>query len=184
MFHFLRLLIQLTMAPRNGWEDIQNDRLDPRMAFYKGFIPLCVISSAAVLFQLVYHPYLSVVYLIEKSVIQLVALFLTYYISEFFFSLYQIRNIEGSLNMSTVRMYLMMTVSEMALMMLVINMVPFSPVLMLLPLYVVVVMRMAVRFLGVSQQRIGHFMFLSMSTIFAPPLLIMLVFGYLTQPSV
>lgn len=184
MLHFLRLLLQLTLAPKNGWEDIGNENPDWRPMFYTGFLPLCVISAAAVLFQLVYHPYYPAIFLIEKSVIQLVAVFITYYIAEFFFSLYQLRNISGSLNMAKVRVYMMMVLSVMAVMLMVINLVPFSPVLMLLPLYIIVVMRMAVTYLGVLEARIGHFMILSITTLFAPPLIIMLLFGYLTQQTV
>ena len=181
MLHYLRLLIQVMLAPGNGWEDIDRERPDQHTMLFTGFLPLCVISALSVLFQLVYHPYLHLIFLVEKAVIQLVAVFITCYIAEFFFSLYQIHNIGGSLVMSRVRVYLMVTLSELALMLLVINLVPFSPVLMLLPLYVIVVMRMAVPYLGVLENRIGNFMVLSIATVFVPPLLIMFLFGYLTR---
>lgn len=181
MLHFLRLLIQITLAPRNGWEDVETEDPDPRTIFYTGFVPLTAVSALSVLFKLVYHPYLSVLLLFEKSLIQFVAMFVTYYLGEFFFSLYLLRNIRGSLQPDRMRLYLMMSLSVMSLMLMIINMVPFSPVLMLLPLYVVVVMRMSTDYLSVARGRTGHFMLLSMSALFAPPLIIMFIFGYLTR---
>lgn len=184
MRHYLRLLIQITLAPHNGWEDLDKDDPDPRTAFYTGFVPLTAISAVAMLFQLVYHPYLSVMLLIEKALTQFVAMFVTYYLGEFFFSLYLLRNITGSLQPDRMRLYIMMVLSVMSFMLMIINMVPFSPVLMLLPLYVVVVMRMATEYLSVSDGRTGHFMLLSMSSLFAPPLIIMFIFGYLTKQNI
>ncbi len=181
MRHFLRLLIQIILAPRNGWEDLETDDPDPRTTFFTGFVPLTAISAIAVLFQLVFHPYLSVMLLFEKALIQFVAMFVSYYLAEFFFSLYLLRNIKGSLQPDRMRLYIMMTLSVLSIMMMVINIVPFSPVLMLLPLYVVVVMRMATGYLSVVEGRTGHFMLLSMSSMFAPPLIIMFIFGYLTK---
>lgn len=181
MLHYLRLLLQLILAPRNGWEDIENDFPDARHLFMNGFIPLTIVMALSVFIAKIYHSDITFIVLLEKSIIAFVAFFAGFYIADFFFSLFLIRDIPTAVDQKRVAVYLSFVFCVMALMSTVINCVPFSPVLVLLPLYSIVVMRRGADFLGVLPSRIGHFMMLSIFSIFVPPYLIIFLFSFIVR---
>lgn len=179
MLHFLKMLVQLLMAPKNGWEDILADNLPERQLRLRGFMPLLILCALSGVIQKLYHSDLSWLYVIENAVVVFVAFFVAAYIAEFAFSLLLIRDISTSLNPARIQTFIIYTLGIIALMLTLINCVPFSPVLILLPLYSIVVMRMGVKFLDVTEPRIGHFMFLAIGSIFVPVFVIKFLFGLL-----
>lgn len=181
MTHFLKLLFQLILAPQNGWDDIRQESDDSHRVFTRGFLPLVAICAVSVFIQLLYHTDATLLVLVLKAIICFVAFFVTRYIAFFFYSLLLLRDIDTSLNPDRINLFILYTLSVMAMMVTVINCVPFSPVLILLALYSIVVIRMGSRFMGVLADRVGHFMFLSIGTLFLPPFLIMFLFGMLVE---
>ncbi|MCM1110617.1 MAG: hypothetical protein NC336_05375 [Clostridium sp.] len=179
MMHFLKLLVQLLLAPKNGWEDIAVESDGQRRVYAVGFLPMITVAALSGFVQKAYHTDESWLMMTEKAVVLFFSFFVTVYIAEFFFSLLLIRDISTSLNQRRIRLFILYTLSVMALMMTVVHLVPFSPVLVLLPLYSIVVMRMGTRFMKVDRDRIGHFMFLSIGSIFVPAFLLVFLFGLL-----
>lgn len=179
MMHFLKLMFQLVLAPRNGWADIRDDSDDARRVFAGGFLPLAIVCALSTFLQLFYHTDATPLVLLLRAIICFVGLFVTRYIAFFFYSLFLLRDIDTSLNPERINLFILYVLSVMATMLTIINCVPFSPVLILLPLYSIVVIRMGARFMGVIHERLGHFMFLSIGALFLPPFLIMFIFGML-----
>lgn len=179
MGHFLKLLVQLILAPRNGWEDIESEGCEPEWAFAHGLVPLAAIASLSTFMAKVYHHDLLWTTLIQKAIVVFAAFFAAIYVAEFFFSMFFLSDIDTSLDTRRIRSFLIYSLSVMAFMTAIINCVPFSPVLVLLPLYSIVVMRKGARYLSVLPARVGHFMMLSIFSVFAPPFLIIFLFGLL-----
>lgn len=179
MTHFLKLLTQVILAPKNGWEDIDAESDYSSGVLSRGLVPLLLLTALSVFIRKIYHSDVSIISLIQQSIIVFAAFFITIYIAEFFFSLFFIRNIAGELKPHRIRIFIYYCIGAMAMMTLLIGCVPFSPVLILLPLYSIVVMRMGADYLEVLPERIGNFMILSLLSVFIPPFLIIFLFGML-----
>lgn len=177
--HFLKLLVQVILAPSNGWLDIEREGSDAKWAFASGFLPLTIATALSTFMGKVYQHDLLWSVMVQKSIVVFAAFFAGLYIGEFFFSMFFLPDIETSLDTRRIRLFLVYSLSVMALMSTIINCIPFSPVLILLPLYSIVVMRKGSRFLKVLPSRIGHFMMLSIFGVFVPPFLIIFLFNLL-----
>lgn len=179
MLHYIKMLIQLLLAPKNGWEDIAEDTYDGQTLMYRGFLPLLFVASLSSFAQLFYLSSCSVLDAILQSVIMFGVFYGVLYLGEFFFSLYIIKLTDTSINYKRINMFLIYSLSVMALMTMLMKSVPFSPVLILLPLYSLVVMRRGARFMGVSPANAGKFMFLCIGAVFFPVYFVIYLLGLL-----
>lgn len=179
MLNYLKLLVQLVLAPENGWEDIEDENLPAIKVLRSGFIPLLIITSLSVFAGLLYHVDATIGTLVRRAIITFGAFFVAIFIAEFFFSLFFIRDTAKAVDSGRVRSFIIWSLSVMALTTLIMNSVPFSPVLILLPLYTIVVIRRATDFMSVLPERVGNFMVLSILSIFLPPFIIIFLFRVL-----
>lgn len=181
MLHYFKMLLQLLMAPSNGWIAVAHDTMDYRTLVRRGYLPMILICGLSGFMQMLYPNDMTWLAAIQKAIVEMVAFVITGYFAEFMFSLLLLKDISTSLNMHVIRLYITYTLSILAMMVTLMNLVPFSPVLILLPLYTIVVMRTGTKFVGVLHHRIGHFMFLSIGSIFVPVFTIILLFGLLIR---
>lgn len=183
MLHFLKNLLQLTINPARGWEDVSHDGELPSMLCRDGFYPLLgftALTCAANFLKVDMTP--TLISVIQDAIITFSVYFATLFFAEFVFgvTMSKISDKEPSPRKnSTVIIY---ALSMMAVINIIINLVPIDlAVLKFLPVYVGFVLYKSMRYLSVPQERTGHFMFMSLFSIIAVPYALIMLFHLLMQ---
>lgn len=178
MLEYLKSLIQLILAPRYGWEDIEADDIRPEQIFLHGFLPLSVLSGLCVFVQLAYHPVLSLVGLTIMAVSEFVSYFLSYYIALLILGSVIPGISFGEFSRDRLKTYVLSCLGLMCLMGILKNCLPsdFATVYFLL-IYVAVIMWRGIDFMRVELRHEIKFTLVSVIAIMLPTLLINLIFG-------
>lgn len=178
MVRFLINILQIFVNPKRGWEDISYDSTDTSTLTRSGYYPLittAALSSFALFYRIAYHPtFVDVI----KNVICTFTIYLaTLYFADFMFSTFFEPMSEkqySSKRNSTLTIY---SLAILAILQIVINIIPFDfPVLYFMPIYVGVIIYKAIPYMGVKENKIGQYMFLSVFSIIVPVFLLQFLF--------
>lgn len=180
---FLTNILQLIVNPAKGWEDISHDHDDHVMLSRVGFYPLLGIGTLSCFMNMLkIGQNVAFMQAFESAIIMLTVYFATLFIAGAAFGYYmpKISYKEPSTLRNTT--FIVYTLSIMLLIEIIINIIPINfPVLYFLPIYLGVIMYKGTAYAGINPDKEGHFMFLSVFSIIAPPYLLGLLFKTILQ---
>lgn len=157
MLNYLKLMLQLVLAPSKGWDDVAIAAPDARRELLCGLVPLCVLTGVSVGVSALWDSHLQLSTVIIRAVITFAVYMLTYFIAQALLTALLPRITEdGLVDRERVSLFASLNVGQMAVIGLIENLLPAEvPILQFLPLFVVVVMYRARNFLGVDASRTG-----------------------------
>lgn len=175
---YLKLLLQLFLAPQRGWEDMAAVTISPETMVKRGFIPLAALASLTSFIALVFHPAIEVLALIFKTLMQFVALLAGYYIAILIITAYRpmISNPGREASDRNVRLFALGMMGLMALVGLISNCLPSDfDIVYFLYVYLGIVAWRGKGILAVAHDKTVSFVILAVIATIIPPLLIMMI---------
>lgn len=157
MLNYLKLMLQLVLAPSKGWVDVAKAEPDPLRMLLFGLLPVSVLAGASVGVSVLWDSRVHVSSLIIGGVVTFAVYLLTYFIAQALLTALLPRITEdGLIDRERVSLFAELCVGMMAIIAMIENLLPAEvPILQFLPLFVVVVMYRARGFLGVDQTKVG-----------------------------
>ena len=184
MKYYLKLLFQLILSPRNGWEDIdkavlgEKARLTPSRLLTSGFYPLIAITALSVFMQAILKSHVVFITLFMRAIITFVIYFISYFFSNFVMSVAIEPMVEGEYDEFRCQTFSLFTLGMLAVISIIINCLPITPlVLFFLPCYVALVQWKGCEFMHIRKDRIGQFMMLAILGVLLPPYIFYFVFS-------
>lgn len=173
MLLYLKYLIQLLLAPSDGWQDVAETDPSPALLSRKGFLPLLGVVAASELCGLLYNKGLGFDVQIIRGVIDFGACFVALYVAGIVFDIYLGGMLEPSASGDVRRKgqtLALMALGEMALVRLVCNLLQADITIMkFLPLYVVLILYKAAPYAGVRADSVMRFTVVAaLATVVAP----------------
>lgn len=178
MLRYLRLIFQIFLAPRQGWEDVSAEPVAPETLLREGFIPLAAVAAVARLMTLVYHGATSATNLIVHMVLEFGAYFAGYFIAVFALSAYQSRFSEPGEEASerVVKLFCLCMAGLMAFTGLLRNVLPSDfAIVNFLYVYLAIIAWRGEAFMRVAPGRSTVFVITAVLAVILPPLLIMML---------
>lgn len=178
MLHFIKHLLQLIISPVNGWEDISHKGTDAKRLATEGLYPLLGITAISTFIRFFYDDDLTLINLIQQSIVAFVQFFVTYFFALFTFSLHLGKMIEGEINEKRNMTYITYSIAILAFIKIIENCTPIKFSLMaFFPIYAIIIMWRGDRYMAVKKEKQGTFFALFLLSIFAPPYLINYLFN-------
>lgn len=178
MLRFLKNILQLTINPSRGWEDVSHDADDPAALCRDGLYPLlafAALSCVGGFWKL--DSTTTLVTVIQNAIITFTAYFATMFFAEFTMGLAMDKICDKTPSPKKNSTVVIYSLAILALITIIINLVPLDlAVLKFLPVYVGFILYKSMRYVSVAQDKIGHYMFLTIFSIIAPPYLLMFIF--------
>lgn len=181
MLHYLKLMLQILMAPQRGWEDVEADGETSRHTLLCGLLPLVGVAALTVGFSAFYELRPSLPQLLIRAVVSFASYMISYFIgvTVLVYSLPHLSN-SGRVNRERVELFSAYCTGMMAAIGILQNLLPMElTLLQFLPIYVVVVICLGRNFVDVGEQNIFRFAAVSIAGIILPVFLI----GRLLLPS-
>ncbi|MCM1028528.1 MAG: hypothetical protein NC484_02820 [Alloprevotella sp.] len=178
MGHYLKLLFQIFLSPRSGWEDVSADKSGPDLLMRRGLLPLAALTSLTRFLTLVYHRGEEFMSVMPGALIEFVAYLAGYFIAILALTAYMPRVTRhgAAATDRDIRLYALCMTGLMALVGLVRNCLPSDfAIVNFLYLYLAVVAWRGREFLHVDLDKEVTFVILAVVSSIIPPLLIMLL---------
>ncbi|MDE6223718.1 MAG: hypothetical protein K2M49_08500 [Muribaculaceae bacterium] len=159
MLHFLKLMLQILMAPSRGWEDVGADSVGARQLFRAGLLPLIGVAALTVSFGALFQLHPSAGALIVRSIVVIARYIIAYFcgVAVLEFALPKLA-IEGLVDRNRVELFCVYCTGMMVIIGILENLLPMElTLLQFLPIYVVVVICMGRTFLDVDERHIFRF---------------------------
>lgn len=175
MLHYLRLMLQILMAPRRGWEDVAaDDGCCPRHILFQGLIPLAGIAALSVGTGFLYKNDAHIDVMLITAIVTFARYVLTYFIAValLMYALPKLAE-NGVAVKRNVELLSAYCVGIMALIGIFENLLPMEiPLLQFLPLYVVVVIIQSRWFINVAETSLFRYAACAIAGIILPVFLI------------
>lgn len=178
MRRYLKLLLQIFLAPQRGWEDVSAEPVAPDTLLRRGFIPLAAVAALARLMAWAYHGVGSVTEMLLSVVVEFGAYFAGYFIAVFAVSAWLPRVSEPGREASecVVRLFAVSMAGLMACVGLLRNVLPSDfAIVNFLYVYLAIIAWRAEAFMRVAPGRSAAFVILAVVAVIIPPLLIMML---------
>lgn len=159
MLHYLKLILQILMAPRSGWEDVLADGRNPRNVLFSGLIPLSALAAATVGLGFFYRNDAVAGELLIEAVVVFARYILTYFIAVALL-LYVLPKLtfDGIVARQRVELLSVYCVGMMALIGILENILPMDiPLLQFLPLYIVVIIIQSRWFVNIDEHALFRY---------------------------
>lgn len=180
MLHYLKLMLQILMSPKRGWDDVAADETSPRYLLRQGLLPVAIVASLTVGLGFLYQIRPQAYTIILTGVVAFVRYMLTYFIAValLVYLLPRVTN-DGAVDRTRVELFSVYCVGMMALIGILENIIPYQkgntpllPLIQFLPLYVVVVMIQGRGILNIIENRLFIFAAITIIGIILPIFLI------------
>ena len=158
MLNYLKLMLQLVLAPSKGWDDVAAAAPDPQRELVFGLVPVCALAGISVAASVYWMHDVAFSSLIIRGVVCFAVYILTYFIAQALLTALLPRITEdGLVDRERVAVFAQLCVGLMAVFGMVENLLPseVAPIVQFLPLLVVVVMYRARDFLDVDRTKTG-----------------------------
>jgi hypothetical protein len=178
MRRYLKLLLQLFLAPKQGWEDVSADTSEPDDLARRGLYPLAGVAALTTFMTVVYHPGVSAVALIIAAILRFGAYFAGYFITIFALTtcLPRISLPGREASQRDIHLFAVCMTGLMAMVGLVRNCLPSDfAIVNFLYVYLAIIMWRAEHFLRVMPGKSVVFVILAVVSVIVPPLLIMML---------
>lgn len=159
MLHYLKLMLQILMAPQRGWEDVEAEGATARRVLLRGLLPLVAIAAVTVGFGALYQLHPSFSELLIKGVVVFLRYAISYFIGVAVLT-YTLPRLtaDGLVDRERVELFCAYCVGMMALIGILENLLPMElTLLQFLPIYVVVVICLGRGFVDVDERNIFSF---------------------------
>ena len=164
MFKFIRYLLQLILAPGAGWAYIRRQNPEPELLLHNGLMPLLAFA---------YMRHVTLATVLMRAVADFGAYFITVFIARLIFELYLGKLTITEPDTRRLENFTICGIGIMVLFQIVTNCVPWNLVLLkFLPLYAILILYKASRFLVVKKNAELRFTGLASIAIVAMPLAI------------
>ena len=176
MKQYLLYLLQLLLAPKQGWKDIAADGKDYEALERRGFIPFAAIAALSVFVQMIYHPGLSPVKLLIDCVIEFGAWLIGYFLAAAVMGAYLPDLCYDEPPVRRIRVFSLCSVGLLAFMSLVKNCMPGDfAIIYFLIIYLVVIMWRAADYFDVMPESVFKFTLLATACVIVPPMLMIVL---------
>ena len=174
MLYYLRLMLQLIMAPSHGWEDVAECSRSARYIFAAGLVPISVAAALCVYFSAIYDHHPSGWLMTLHAVVTFAELFLTYFVGMLvMLSCLPHITTTHKANEERVGLFLSLAIGMMATISIIRSVLPAKiPLFEFLPIFVLVVMCRGREFLDVAEESMFKFMALNIVAAILPIYLI------------
>lgn len=181
MLKFLKHILQLIISPAKGWEDVSSAGIDPRELTRRGLYPLLAILAITCLIRPLYASIeYSLVEALQNAIVSFTVYFATLFIAGAAFSTFMPTLTENAGSNFKNQSFVIFCLGILITINIISNLIPGDLVILkILPVYVIFVMFNGVRYLDVTSSKIGHFMFLAVLSIAAPPYILSFFFNLL-----
>ncbi|MDE5628351.1 MAG: hypothetical protein K2I69_02200 [Muribaculaceae bacterium] len=173
MLTYLKYLIQLILSPQRGWDDIAETNPDPEELLRTGLYPLMGLTAATEFLGLAYHHGKSLAEVLVGAVGDFGAYFISIFIAKLIFELYleSFCHVEHDRRRSF--SLIIFGIGLMVLFQLLRNCLPWNLlILKFLPVYVILVLSKANKFMGAGKNDEMRLLGLSSAAIVGAPMLI------------
>jgi len=174
MLHYLKLMLQILMAPQRGWEDVEAAGETSRHTLLRGLLPLVGLAALTVGFGALYQLHPTFPALLIKAVVTFVRYAISYFIgvAVLTYALPRLTR-DGLVSRERVELFCAYCVGMMALIGILENLLPMElTLLQFLPIYVVVVICQGRAFVDVDERGIFRFAACAIVGIILPVFLI------------
>ncbi|MBD5346760.1 MAG: hypothetical protein HDR92_06480 [Bacteroides sp.] len=178
MLLYLKLLLQLFLAPRQGWEDISVDNLDPDELARRGLYPLAGIAALSSFMTLVYHSGISIASVFIAAIVRFGAYFAGYFITIFALTtcMPRVSEEDAEADQHEIKLFAVCMMGLMAIIGVIRNSLPSDfAIVNFLYLYLAIIMWRGKFFLRVAESKTVVFVILAVVSVIVPPLLIMML---------
>lgn len=178
MLLYLKQMVQLILAPRRGWEDIDSHPATGGDYFRRGLLPLMVVAGMSVFFKMFYQFHPSFGMILIGAVITFMQYYLTFYVGQVLLvTCLPHISVESRIDEQKIASFVDFSLGLMCVIGIFTNFFPLRFTLMeFLPIFVVIVMFNAREFLNIRADRNGSFVGLSIAAIILPIYLMELLF--------
>lgn len=174
MLQYLKLLLQLILAPSKGWEDVEAANPSSHRALVAGLLPLVFIAALSVGVAAIWeiHPRVSTV--VIRAVVTFAVYMLTYFIAIAVLNAVLPRlTFDGTIDHERIRLFASFDVAMMAIIGILENLLPMNVALLqFMPIYLIIVFHGAMRYLNIDAARVFAFIGISIVAIIVPVYLV------------
>lgn len=175
--YYLRDALQLVLAPVKGWEDISADGLNDNLLLKQGLLPLLVLTAISSFISLIFEADVSIVGVLQQAIITFMKYFATYYLACLVFTLYLPRCISVEFSLKKCHTFIIYGITLLSLVNIVENCIPVElAVLFIMPIYVLYILWRGLRYMCVSFEGVGTFIFITILSILLPPYMLQYLF--------
>lgn len=173
MLKFIRYLLQLILAPGAGWAYIRRQNPEPQLLLHRGLMPLLGIAALTEFLAFAYIRHVTLATVLMRAVADFGAYFIAVFIARLIFELYLEKFTIGAPDIRRLENFTVCGIGIMVFFQIVTNCVPWNLVLLkFLPLYAVLILYKASRFLVVKKNAELRFTGLASVAVVAVPLAI------------
>lgn len=156
MLLYLKLMLQLVLAPLKGWEDVELTAPNSRRLFAAGLLPLSVFAGVCASLAALWLTKSGVFTLIMRGITCCLTYLLTYYIAQaVLISLLPRITVDGLIDRDRISILSTLCVGIMAIIGIITNLFPMEHIFQFLPIIVVIIIYRARRFLSVNRAKTG-----------------------------
>lgn len=174
MLRYLKLMLQLLMAPSRGWEDVAESAVDSRRTLLRGLVPLAALAALTCFLGALYQLHPSFSALLIDAIVTFVKYTLTYFVAVAML-VYALPRLtaDGLVNRERVELFCAFCVGMLAIIGILEHLLPMElTLLQFLPIYVIVVMAMGRKFVDVGEENIFRFAGVATLSVILPVYLI------------
>ena len=170
MLRYLKMMLQLILAPTKGWEDVSHTSMSARSALIWGMLPLAALAGASAVVTEMLEARPTTAKIILGVVVNFLQYPLTYFLADAVMTaLLPKLTADGRVDRERLGLFLSLSVGMMALIGILVNVLPMEVTLLqFLPLYVLVVMVQGRRYLDVTDDRAGMLAALELGAVIVP----------------
>lgn len=179
---YLKLILQLIISPAKGWEDISHDGYSPEQLCRNGFYPLIAVVAVTTLLRFLYEDSDTVTFVasLQMAIVNVTAFFASLFLGQHLMNLYLERFTDKEPTQQKTDTVVIFILSIMMLFTIISNLVPIKlEILKFLSLYSIFVLWKGLRYLDVSENKDGYYVFLGVFSIIVPPFLLKFLFTIL-----
>lgn len=178
MLNYFKSLLQLVLAPKEGWEDISIDDREPSTISVAGFFPLLGLTALTVFFGACYHAVWEFDELLVKSIVVVFKYIFAYFVGLWAFDALMPDYTVEEPDQRRIQTYLIYCVSLLAVIGLISNCLP-RPLafVQFMPLYVLLIMWRGADYLDIRPGRHLSFMVMAFCSLMLPPTVITVLYN-------
>lgn len=178
MLAYLKYLLQLTLSPAHGWEDIDAASRPVDDILRRGYYPLIGLASASVFMKMIFHQAVDFLPTLLQMIITFLVLFVSYHFGNFALSVFLEPLLQGKFDERRCQTFTLYILGLVAVITIILNCLPVtSLMLFFMPLYVVLVEWKGVAYLHVRPDRVVPFVVLAVCGVLAPPYILSFLFS-------
>lgn len=177
---YLKNLLQLTLSPAHGWEEVSAQGAEPSRLASEGMYPLIGVASATVFISGCYCPTYEVGEMVQRAMVVFLSLFIAYWIGASLMDGYINSFTDTEVSPRRARTVTCYIISLLAVIQVIENLVPLDfAVIKFLPAFCVIVLWKATVYLSIKKNREGPYICFVIGVLILPWMLLSFVFNSL-----